>query len=339
MDVNWQNEEPEEDDSTATNWRFEMEVIPDSMDAPMEQLFSQLRDLKVPGANFLGWRSAPFFFGAMKMIAIVTLDSSLHASKDQGRNDIINAVSVIETVESCKALGEMKEYIGDPFAVSSRLFRKTLSTLPDLQLKRLEISHMQRLMQSGYVVIDEWLPADKTAEVSTLVQTSLANFPDFGQDGIEWHYKEPRSARADIATDLVPGQRPTTDSIFADYLLPAYAELEEDLRQCVALKGNKQQQLAWYQGNGLGYSAHFDAWPVDDPESDIRKVTAILYCNKSWEPSHGGALKIWLLDHEGAEEVEIEPHAGRLLIFLSGCIRHEVSPAHRQRVAFTTWLR
>mmetsp|Transcript_30998 Transcript_30998/g.72323 ORF Transcript_30998/g.72323 Transcript_30998/m.72323 type:complete len:368 (+) Transcript_30998:103-1206(+) len=339
MDINWQNEEPEEEDSSVHNWRFELEVIPDSAAADMEGLFSQLRQLEVPGAKFLGWRSAPFFFGAKKMIAIVTLDSSLHENKDQGRNAIVNATSLVETVESCSALGELKEYIGDPFAVSSRLFRLSTSAVADLALKRVNVAQVQRLMQSGYVVIDNWLPPEKAAGISELVQSSLATFPDFQNDGIEWHFKEPRSARADIATDLIDGQRPATDSVFAEHVLPAYYELEEDLKQIISVKGNRQQQLAWYQGNGLGYSAHFDAWPVDDPESDIRKVTAIMYCNKDWEPSHGGALKIWLLDHEGADEIEIEPLAGRLLIFLSGCIRHEVSPAHSPRVAFTTWLR
>ena len=137
---------------------------------------------------------------------------------------------------------------------------------------------------------------------------------------------------------LEEGQRPATDSVFADQLLPAFEQLQQDLWTCIGMRGEQQQQLAWYPGDGTGYSAHYDSWPVEEADSSIRKVTAILYCNPEWQPDHGGTLKAWLPDHVGARVLEVEPTAGRLVVFLSGIVKHEVSPAYQPRVAFTNWF-
>merc|ERR1719240_1758572 len=101
---------------------------------------------------------------------------------------------------------------------------------------------MQQFMRSGYVVIDNWLQPEIAGEVSALVNASLADFPEFRDDGITWCHKEPRSARADVATDLEPGIRPATDAVFAEQVLPAFRELEEDLRLCVGMRGYRHQQ-------------------------------------------------------------------------------------------------
>lgn len=93
-----------------------------------------------------------------------------------------------------------------------------------------------------------------------------------------------------------------------------------------------------------------------------RKVTAILYINNiEWKREYGGCLRIYLRQplnsnhciinnndnnleindckKENEEEfIDIEPIAGRLVIFLSGAMDHEVLPVGDvPRLAITTW--
>lgn len=73
-----------------------------------------------------------------------------------------------------------------------------------------------------------------------------------------------------------------------------------------------------------------------------RTVTCILYLNPrlpEWSNSeHGGCLRIY--NREGVTDTytDIVPHGGRLLIFDSKKIEHEVRPTSRLRSAATIWF-
>ena len=90
-------------------------------------------------------------------------------------------------------------------------------------------------------------------------------------------------------------------------------------------------QLARYAGDGRHYDRHLDAFP--GPGN--RRVTALVYLNPVWRPEHGGQLRLFL--PEGARDVE--PIAGRLVVFLSDRVEHGVLPAHADRYAMTAWYR
>ena len=70
-----------------------------------------------------------------------------------------------------------------------------------------------------------------------------------------------------------------------------------------------------------------------DPSSEggwwlnARAYTAILYLNDSWHPDHGGCLRLHVdNDGTGHRHVDVEPLAGRLVVFSSKDIPHEVLP-------------
>jgi len=42
-------------------------------------------------------------------------------------------------------------------------------------------------------------------------------------------------------------------------------------------------------------------------------------------------------DEAGASVCRVAPLAGRVVVFLSGCMDHEVAPAFFDRVALTAW--
>jgi hypothetical protein len=66
-----------------------------------------------------------------------------------------------------------------------------------------------------------------------------------------------------------------------------------------------------------------------------RYLTCIVYLNPEWEPSHGGCLRIVQKD---GKEIEVEPKAGRLVIFSSVQIMHAVMPTFSRRLACSMWM-
>ena len=90
-------------------------------------------------------------------------------------------------------------------------------------------------------------------------------------------------------------------------------------------------QLAIFDAAGGGYVAHRDALAGDS----ARRATAILYLNTAWLPEHGGCLRV----HAPSGCRDIEPLGGRMVVFRSDCLRHQVLPSYAPRHAATAWYR
>ena len=66
----------------------------------------------------------------------------------------------------------------------------------------------------------------------------------------------------------------------------------------------------------------------------------ILYLNESWTKADGGQLRMYFPQKDGSERVEdVLPLGGRLVVFLSEEIPHEVLPTLKERISITGWLR
>ena len=89
-------------------------------------------------------------------------------------------------------------------------------------------------------------------------------------------------------------------------------------------------QLAAY-GPGGRYAAHRDALR-HDPK---REATAILYLNPDWKPADEGCLRVYT----AAGSFDVEPLGGRLVVFRSSLLLHEVRPTQAVRHAATAWYR
>ncbi|MBD3755495.1 MAG: 2OG-Fe(II) oxygenase [Gammaproteobacteria bacterium] len=69
-----------------------------------------------------------------------------------------------------------------------------------------------------------------------------------------------------------------------------------------------------------------------------RMVTTVLYLNPGWQPDWGGELVVY---NEESTEVlaTVTPELGKLVVFMSEQIPHEVLPTHRPRVSIAGWFR
>lgn len=83
---------------------------------------------------------------------------------------------------------------------------------------------------------------------------------------------------------------------------------------------------------GAHYSRHLDRFRDDD----ARVISTVLYLNPDWTPGDGGELRLYPVD---AERIDIEPIAGRLILFLSAELEHEVLPTRVDRYSIAGWMR
>ncbi len=70
-----------------------------------------------------------------------------------------------------------------------------------------------------------------------------------------------------------------------------------------------------------------------------RVVSLVLYLNEDWQESDGGALQVFSRDIEHNAYGTVLPEAGRMALFMSEEIPHEVLPANRTRYSLACWFR
>ena len=80
------------------------------------------------------------------------------------------------------------------------------------------------------------------------------------------------------------------------------------------------------------YKRHLDTFQNDDR----RKLSFVCYLNsEDWKPENGGELVLYLDD----EDKIIYPFPGKVVIFESQELEHEVKPVNTQRLSITGWLK
>ncbi len=70
-----------------------------------------------------------------------------------------------------------------------------------------------------------------------------------------------------------------------------------------------------------------------------RVVSLVLYLNEQWQQADGGALQVYNRENENEVCGIVLPQAGRMALFMSEEIPHEVLPANRTRYSIACWFR
>jgi len=179
----------------------------------------------------------------------------------------------------------------------------------------------------GYCIIDDWLTPDKCdilfAELSELYDADCFRKSAIGNrlnETIE------RTIRSDFICwiDESKYAKPFFDKIndFTEYLN----------KTCFAGIVAKEFHYAVYP-KGSFYKKHLDTFQNDDK----RTISIAFYLNESWDKSCGGELKLYL----GNETLSVLPTLGKIILFDSKTIEHEVMPvlSDRKRFSITGWLK
>lgn len=119
----------------------------------------------------------------------------------------------------------------------------------------------------------------------------------------------------------------------ADFLGWA-ADLRRELNQRYFLGLKREEFHFSHYPVGTGYKKHVD----QHRSTQHRKISLVLYLNPEWSRDDGGELCVYSSD--GTVEFErVLPRGGRLVLFRSDLVPHEVLPCHQTRWALTGWFR
>ncbi|WP_339609717.1 2OG-Fe(II) oxygenase [uncultured Planktosalinus sp.] len=87
---------------------------------------------------------------------------------------------------------------------------------------------------------------------------------------------------------------------------------------------------------GTFYKRHLDTFQNDDR----RKLSMVCYLNEeNWQPEYGGELVLYLNEYGKEVAKTIYPFPGRMVIFESQILEHEVKPVEQKRMSITGWLK
>mmetsp|Transcript_9853 Transcript_9853/g.25918 ORF Transcript_9853/g.25918 Transcript_9853/m.25918 type:complete len:416 (+) Transcript_9853:184-1431(+) len=218
-------------------------------------------------------------------------------------------------------------------------------------LESLDADTVRGVMERGYAYQDDFLDENTIDKVfnemelldfdGKLVEVQQQKMTGYRKDRIGWYTLE----------GLDREKQPGLQALFKKMISIPF-ELNKKCSLYLQAGGNFQ--LACYPTDAY-YKKHVDGG-YDDINNG-RKITAIFYPNQSWSSGHGGHLKMFKRrpnpfqiakaqkdgqpEPEQAEDVveeEIAPKGGRLVLFRSRDMPHEVMAAHKKRYAVSLWL-
>lgn len=189
------------------------------------------------------------------------------------------------------------------------------------------------IYQNSYVIVDDFIHEDFRKALLD-EQINLVNQGKFR------HAAVGKGGQKQVRTEIRSDEVLWIDADDLSPLQAAYWDKIDEIRQ--ALNRRCFLGLKSFEGHfarypiGSFYKRHLDQFQA----VPHRVVTVILYLNDSWTPEDEGALRMYFPQGDGTERIEdVLPIGGRLVVFLSGEIPHEVLPTKKERISITGWLR
>ncbi|SDA83713.1 SM-20-related protein [Algoriphagus alkaliphilus] len=197
-----------------------------------------------------------------------------------------------------------------------------------------QLDHISaEIYQKSYVIVDNFV--DKEFQSALLAEQMQL----LGQGKFR-HAAVGKGGQKQVRTEIRGDEVHWMDADDLSPLQAAYWEKLEEIRK--ALNQNCFLGLRSFEGHfarypiGSFYKRHLDQFQA----VPHRVVTVILYLNDSWTQDEEGALRMYIPQEDGSELIEdVLPVGGRLVIFLSGEIPHEVLPTKKERISITGWFR
>lgn len=189
------------------------------------------------------------------------------------------------------------------------------------------------LAERSYTIIPDFLSPTEVLQVLEALQERIDN-GEFKKAGIGTgnDLQIDRSIRGDHIKwierhDAKPNTRVFLDRV--DLLMHALN------RVCFLGLKDYETHFAFYP-EGTCYKRHLDQFKV----SDHRRISFVLYLNTAWQQGDGGELRLYIPNENGDGEtaVDVQPTAGRLAVFRSDIIEHEVLRANKERYSITGWM-
>ncbi|WP_100611195.1 2OG-Fe(II) oxygenase [Confluentibacter lentus] len=189
------------------------------------------------------------------------------------------------------------------------------------------------ILSKKYSIVEDFFSAE---DVAVLRQSLLKKHEDnaFKKAAIGNRFEETivRSIRGDVILWMDETQADTSELLFFNKINSLINYLN---RTCFLGILHKEFHYALYP-KGTFYKRHIDTFQNDDR----RKLSFVCYLNEDgWLPENGGELVLYLDENGEQTEKIIYPLPGRVVIFESQIIEHEVKPVNKERLSITGWLK
>ncbi|WP_111308898.1 2OG-Fe(II) oxygenase [Confluentibacter sediminis] len=192
---------------------------------------------------------------------------------------------------------------------------------------------IEDILSKKYSVVEDFFSAEDVA----ILRQSLLNKHEenaFKKAAIGNRFEETiiKSIRGDVILWMEEAKADTSELLFFSKINSLVNYLN---KTCFLGILHKEFHYALYP-KGTFYKRHIDTFQNDDR----RKLSFVCYLNEDgWLPENGGELVLYL--NENGEETEniIYPFPGRVVIFESQVIEHEVKPVNKERLSITGWLK
>lgn len=189
------------------------------------------------------------------------------------------------------------------------------------------------LMEQQYSVVEGFFSAE---EVVALRNALLEKYEEdnFKKAAIGNRLNETieKSVRGDFIFWLNENEANTAEKQFFHKINDMVSYLN---KTCFMGILHKEFHYALYP-KGTFYKRHLDTFQNDDR----RKLSMVCYLNEeNWQPEYGGELVIYLNENGREVEKTIYPFPGRMVIFESQFLEHEVKPVEQRRLSITGWLK
>lgn len=189
------------------------------------------------------------------------------------------------------------------------------------------------LLEKKYSIIDNFFDAE---EVLVLRQALLDKYREDGFKkaaiGNRTNEVIEKSIRGDFILWINEADAGTAENIYFNKINSLVNYLN---RTCFMGILTKEFHYALYP-EGTYYKRHLDTFQNDGR----RKLSMVCYLNdENWQPENGGELAIYTNQNGVEEQVDVYPLPGRVVIFESQELEHEVKPVKVPRLSITGWLK
>lgn len=188
---------------------------------------------------------------------------------------------------------------------------------------------VQDLIDKQYSIIDDFFSDDEVQGLRNILLTKYEE-DEFKKSAIGNIFNEiiAKSIRGDFISWIDEKQLSKEENLFFDKITTFTNYLN---RTCFLGIVEREFHYALYP-KGTFYKRHLDTFQNDDS----RKLSIVCYLNnENWKPEFGGELVIY----KDEEEITVYPLQGRVVVFESQILEHEVKPVEQQRLSITGWLK
>jgi SM-20-related protein len=144
-----------------------------------------------------------------------------------------------------------------------------------------------------------------------------------------------RHRNDEIRGDYIHWLEPTSDVVAEKNFFVWLKNFIADINQTLLLGLNDFEVHYAFYPPQTQYEKHVDVFQ----SSSARKLSFVLYLNKEWAPENGGELILFEEKNPLQEAQRIAPEFGRLVVFLSNQIYHQVNFTKQERFSVTGWLK